>query len=140
MRELGVALGQMYGQADLGWRDMATGSWARLESIRSIPWSGQNWIKIRIRTQSPMDSSIYTKLSGRGHSEGPPRHMCEHKLTWHVHPAEYENTQHGDGNPMSDHFRCLAPAAPAIQGKRGHANPAPKHRIGAVTCKGGLIP
>ena len=47
MRELSVALGQMHGQADLGWRDMAMGSWARLGSICSIPWSGQNWIKIR---------------------------------------------------------------------------------------------
>ena len=74
MRELGVALGQMYGQADLGWWDTATGSWARLESIRSIPWSGQNWIKIRIRTLSPADSGIYTKLSGHGYSKGPRAH------------------------------------------------------------------
>ena len=74
MRELGVALGQMYGQADLGQQDMATGSWARLESIRSIPWSGQKWIKIRIRTPSPTDLGIYTKLSGRGHSKGPQAH------------------------------------------------------------------
>ena len=41
MRELGVALGRMHGQADLGWRDMATGGWAQLESIYSIPWSEQ---------------------------------------------------------------------------------------------------
>ena len=73
MRELDVALGQMHGQADLGWRDMATGSWARLESIRSIPWSGQNWIKIR--TPSPADSGIYTKLDGCGYSKGTWAHV-----------------------------------------------------------------
>ena len=72
MRELGVALGQMHGQADLGRRNMATGSWARLELIRSIPWSGQNWIKIR--TPSPTDLGIYTKLSGCGYSKGPQAH------------------------------------------------------------------
>ena len=72
MRELGVALGQMYGQANLGQWGMATGSWARLELIRSIPWSGQKWIKIR--TPSPTGSGIYTKLSGRGYSKGPRAH------------------------------------------------------------------
>ena len=72
MRELDVALGQMHGQANLGWWDTATGSWARLESILSIPWSGQNWIKIR--TPSPTDSGIYTKLSGRGYSKGAQAH------------------------------------------------------------------
>ena len=74
MRELGIALGQMHGQADLGRRHTATGSWARLESIRSIPWSGQNWIKIRMRTPSPTDSGIYTKLGGHGYSKGPRAH------------------------------------------------------------------
>ena len=72
MRELGVALGQMHGQANLGRRDMAMGSWARLESIRSIPWSGQKWIKIR--TLSPADSGIYTKLNGHGYSKGARAH------------------------------------------------------------------
>ena len=73
MRELGVALGQMHGQADLGQWDMATGSWARLESIRSIPWSGQN--RIMIRTPSAVDSGIYTKLNGRGYSKGARAHV-----------------------------------------------------------------
>ena len=72
MRELGIALGQMHGQADLGWWDMAMGSWTRLELICSIPWSGQN--RIKIRTPSPTDSGIYTKLNGRGYSKGARAH------------------------------------------------------------------
>ena len=69
-----------------------------------------------------------------------PGHMCEHKLTQHMHPAEYENTQHGVGNPMSNHSRRLAPMAPAVQGTWDHANPAPRRRVGTLKCKGGLIP
>ena len=75
MRELGVALGQMHGQADLGWWDTVTGSWARLESIHSIPWSGQVWFRIRIRTPSPVDSGIYTKLNGCGYSKDAWAHV-----------------------------------------------------------------
>ena len=75
MRELGIALGQMHSQADLGRWDTATGSWAQLESIRSIPWSGQISIRIRIRTPSPADSGIYTKLNGCGYSKDAQAHV-----------------------------------------------------------------
>ena len=87
MRELGIALGRMHGQAGLDRRDTATGGWTRLESIYSIPWS------LRTRVFIPNEVGVATQRVP-GHLHG---HMREHKLTWHVHHAEYKNTQRKAG-------------------------------------------
>ena len=89
MRELGIALGRMHGQAGLGRRDTATGGWTRLESIYSIPWSEQNPRVLQTRVFIPNEVGVATqRVLGRLHG-----HMREHKLTRHVYHAGYENTQ-----------------------------------------------
>ena len=134
MRELGIALGQMYGQASLGQQDTATGSWAWLGSIRLIPWS-----RSESEPRVPQTRVFILNWVGVA-TQRAPGHMREHKLTRHVHPAEYENTQCGVRNPMSNHSWCLAPMAPAIQGTWDHANPVSRHWVGTLKYKGGLIP
>ena len=91
MRELGIALGWMHSQASLGWQDMATGGWTQLESIYSIPGS-EPWV-LQTRVFIPNEVGVATQRVP-GHLRG---HMREHKLTWHVHCAEYENTQRRAG-------------------------------------------
>ena len=138
MRELGIALGQMHGQADLGRQDMATGSWARLESIRSIPWSGQN--RIKIRTLSPADSGIYTKIKWVWLLKGCPGTCASINLLGMCTALSTKILSMGPGNPVSNHSRRLVPTAPAVQGTWDHANPSPRHRIGVTKCVVGLIP
>ena len=137
MRELGVALGQMHDQADLGRQDTAMGSWAQLESICSI--RGQDRTGSRSEPWVLWTGVFIPNWMGVA-TQRAPGHMRKHKLTRHVHPTEYENTQHSVGNPMSNHSWHLALMAPAIQGTRDHANLASRHRIGTVKCKGSLIP
>ena len=81
----------MHGQAGLGWQDTATGGWTRLESVYSIPWSEpETELESEPRV---LRTQVFIPNEVGMATQRVPGHMCEHKLTWHVHHTEYENTQ-----------------------------------------------